>query len=445
MTDIDTEQTEITGLYSPHAEEALIGAALANPGIIGEVDISADDFHIHKHRIIFRAMTDLQRRNVYPDFVTLGSELTRINQMAEIGGPAFLTSLIVNTPSTIGAEDYAKIVKGFSKRRWILAEANKLAQAAVKQDNDLSAAVAAIITNLANGLTPDMGAEHWSAHIGKADEFIQERAANPGKFWGMQTGYLDYDTATGGMQPGEIILLSGEPGVGKSFFLLQMAQYLAEHEHPGVIYSLEMQGKSVGIRALSLKSGIRTKLMKQGITQSDDWDKYYPALEALYALPIYMSDRTEWTIATIRADMARLKRVHGIEWFMVDYSYLMQDGDREGWNEIQKTQFVINGFKNIAKTLDLAGLVIHSMNKAGQNGDNQVKQTSLRGSGQVSYDADIILMLTTPDEMRPTIIRATFGKGRELENPRQYFELMRQNNGRYEAVKGNKFDVNQQR
>lgn len=437
--DIDPEEV---GLYSPHAEEALLGAALANPGIIGDLAISANDFYIHRHRIVYQTMAQLTQRNVFPDFVTLGTELSKIGQLTEVGGQGYLAGLIANTPSTVGAEDYARIVKEFAQRRWIMAEANKLAQAAAKKDNDLSKEVATIITSLANGITPEMGAEHWSAHISQADAFIQERAANPGKFWGLETGYTDYDIATGGMQKSEILLLSGEPGVGKSFFLLQMAQYLAESNHPGVIYSLEMQGKAVGVRALSLRSGVRTKTMKQGITSAEDWDKYYPALESIYALPVYMSDQTEWTIATIRADMARLKRVFGIEWFMVDYSYLLKDGDKEGWNEIQKTQFVINGFKNIAKSLDLAGLVIHSMNKAGQSGDNQIRQTSLRGSGQVSYDADVILMLTMPDEMRPSIIRATFGKGRELENPRLYFELQRMNNGRYEAVKGNKVNLN---
>jgi replicative DNA helicase len=140
-----------------------------------------------------------------------------------------------------------------------------------------------------------------------------------------------------------------------------------------------------------------------------------------------MSDSVEWTTAALRSDLSRLKKIHGIEWFIIDYSYLIQDGMGK-LSEMDRTQIIMSNLKGIAKTLNLAGIVIHSMTKAGMQ-DSSGSQAGIRGSGQVTYDADVILLLLdhqpSTGQPNPNMITAKFGKGREMDNAKKKFHLVK--------------------
>jgi len=185
--------------------------------------------------------------------------------------------------------------------------------------------------------------------------------------------------------------------------------------------------------------------------KDDDWGKLTEAIDQLRGKPVYMSESETWTTASLRADLTRLKVQYQIRWFIVDYLYLMND---PGESEIEKTQNISRGLKHICKALDLSGLAIHSMNKAGMtNGDGKAKkpgQADLRGSAQVNYDADLICFLkefvpiTSADNfVKPNehdnMRTLWFAKGRELENPRKYIHLVKRPNfpffGDYQEAK----------
>jgi replicative DNA helicase len=241
------------------------------------------------------------------------------------------------------------------------------------------------------------GAIPWAHYLTQAYNFVDERHAHPGGVWGIPTGFKDFDILTGGLQLTELLLVAGQAGVGKSILIMQMAQQIAEQKYPGALYSLEMLGRSIGVRALSAASGIPSRTLKSGGMTDDQWPQFARAVEVQESFPIYMSDNEFWTTAGLRADLARLKRQANIQWFMVDYSYLIADGQGI-LNETERTQLVIAALKGICKSLNLAGIVIHSLNKLGE----------LRGSGQIKYEADVVLNVTMPDEMHPENIRCSF-------------------------------------
>jgi replicative DNA helicase len=406
--------TEEKLLYSPHAEESLVGAALIDARVLDLVDIEQDAFFIQRHGLIWQALLDLKAKGMSPDFVTVGNALSDSGHLDTIGGPAYLAKLLTDTPSSMGAENYARIIKDKAARRRVIRIATEMVATAQDEDSQLDDKIARSMSDLTAASFTGQGAIHWAHYLRQAYDFVDERHANPGGVWGIQTGYTDYDKMTGGLQPTELLLVAGQAGVGKSIFIMQMAQQIAGNNVPGALYSLEMLGKAIGVRALSAASGIPSRTLKSGAMTDAQWPDFQNAVAMQEQLPIYMSDNDYWTTAGLRADLARLKRQHGIKWFIVDYSYLIADGQGV-MNETERTQIVVAALKGICKSLGLAGIVIHSLNKLGE----------LRGSGQVKYDADVVLNVTMPDEMHPEQIRCMFEKGRELDEQHKHFDLIR--------------------
>jgi replicative DNA helicase len=300
-------------IYSPHAEESLVGAALIDAGVIGRVSVEPEDFYIVRHGMIWAALLELHKRGSGVDFVTVCEEMDSKGKLGEVGGDAYLTKLIHDTPSSLGAEDYARIIKDNSSRRNTLRLASDLARLAGDESKDLSQSISQVMTDLTKTASITQGAVSWSRYLSQSYDLVAERAINPQDTWGIPTGFSDYDRMTGGLQQTEIMLLSGEPGKGKSIFALQAAQAMAKDGHPGALYSLEMLGRAVTLRALSNASKIESRRLKSGRIREDEWPQFINAFEELSQLPIYMSDSVEWTTAALRSDLSRLKKVHGIE------------------------------------------------------------------------------------------------------------------------------------
>jgi replicative DNA helicase len=409
-------------LYSPAGEEALIGAVLINPAVISSLSLAPEDFYIVRHQRVYQVILDLVRAGVDPDIITVGTELDKRGYLADMGGAAGITGFVVNADMNSGnAAGYAQVIMDRAARRRMVIIAQQLATAATNAEDihDIANRAAVELTSVSSG---SKRTDHWTTFLDSAYAFAEERMRNPGDTWGIQTGFLDYDKATGGIQPGELVILSGEPGVGKSFLTLQMAIGLAKSA-PGCLYSLEMLGKSVGVRAIAIESGIQASRIRSGRMEEDDWTAFVQTYSDLSELPIYASDADGWSLAELKADITRKKLQHGVKWFIVDYSYMLSDGANLSDNE--RTMMISSGIKRICKATETGGILIHSMNKSGMGDQNRgSSQSGLRGSAQMAYDADIILVVTNKDEIN-NIVTVWFKKGRELEDPKKYFELRR--------------------
>lgn len=429
-----------TTIFHAEAEEAVISAVLVNPDLIDYLDLRADEFYIGKNKTVWGAITDLARAHTSVDFVTLTERLEASGKLDLIGGSSGLAAYLTNaTYSSYNAKDYAVIIRDKARRRAILQAANELAKLA-HSDTDIDAGISAHMSVLSTATQSSHGAVQWATYFDALYDETSERYADPRDTWGIPTGFTAFDRVTGGLQQSELMILSGEPGVGKTMLAMQMASNMADNA-PGAIYSLEMTGRAVARRLVSAQAQIETRAIKTGRMQDSDWSKLTEAIDQLRGKPVYMSESETWTTASLRADLTRLKVQHQIQWFVVDYLYLMND---PGESEIEKTQNISRGLKHVCKALDLSGMAIHSMNKAGMsNGDGKLKkpgQADLRGSAQVNYDADLICFLKefAPIDTREALsvkpadmdnMRTLwFAKGRELENPRKFIHLVKRPN-----------------
>lgn len=407
-------------LFSKETEMALLGAILVNPSIFDKINLTPDDFYDIKHRHIFDAMGIVDTI----DPITVSNALKR-NGHDSIVDANYLFSLTAQTPSSLNAEFYATDIKNLSNRRRLLTAAESVAKGAFDTSKNIDKIISGAMTDFLKITDNGNGATKISNALNNLFDEIEERYADPKDIYGLETGLIDFDKITCGLQKGEIVILSGVPGAGKSMLAAQLAIGMAKRKHPGAFYEMEMKDVSVVRRNVSAESGVKTSKMRTGRIEEEELKQIVSTIQSLSNLPIYLSDATNWTTNSLRSDLARLKEEYNIEWFVVDYMDLLRD--EYGDNVADKSAFISMQLHSIAKDLNLAGLIVQSMNKVGLASVVPGKE-HLSGSVKVSYDADqIILMVngtpTDPNDLRYVTLR--WDKIRESDHGMRSTILMR--------------------
>lgn len=417
------------------AEKLLIGSILRFPDDFVSVSIEPDDFFVIRHREIWQAMRAVVARRGNLESFTVAEELTRGKGLEDKRSEEYYLAQLEGAASTAYTHDTqesARVIRDMAQRRAVLELAGRLAKAAFDQGTDIQDAASDAMRALLTGSKASGGAKHWEDALESLFNDIEERSKHPQDVWGIATGFPGFDRLTGGLQTGELLILSGEPAMGKSMLAMQMGEQMAACE-PGAIYSAEMSEMQVTRRILSSAAKVRARAMKSGRLDGDEWQRIVEQVERLRKLPVYLDDPSGIKTSALQADLARLKAQHNIKWFIFDY--LMLAGDAPEAKEWERTGLLSRSFKLICHNLDLAGVVIHSMNKSGV--ENATPGLSnLRGSAQVGYDADIACMLTefnpisisdgsyTQDE-RQNMRTLLFIKGRDIDDPNKYIHLVK--------------------
>ena len=408
---------------SPEAERALLGTLLMDSESFRKLNLDAGDFYIVRNRWIFEAMGSIFARHENIDYLTVVEELTKRGTLAEAGGAAYITRLITDTPHSMHGMDYAAIIRDRAQRRRVCRAATDLVTAAYDPKADLSEAIAKAASEIVASATAQDGARPISEVVSELWDAVENASKNPRDIFGIPTGLAGFDRITSGLQRGEVFMLSGEPGVGKSFLAMQFGVGAAEGSNgiagtPGAVFELEMSALATVRRAVSTKARVQSRIMRSGRMESEDWQRLATAVEYMGKLPIYISDRTDWTTTGLRAECARLK-THGIGWIIVDYLSLLKDGGDV--TEAERSGLISDRMHDIAKDLDLAVIAIHDMTKAGMTG--QISgQAGLSGSRRVSYNADMTAFLRTTDNK--DIFNLEWAKFRE-DTPDRYLPLRR--------------------
>jgi replicative DNA helicase len=400
--------------HTPEAresEKALLGAILIDPTILDRVSLEADRFYDQGNRTIYQTMRAIGSRDL--DLVVLSEALERKGKTAEVGGMAYLLQLPKATPHTYNFETYERIIRDTSIRRGVIQSASQLAKSAYNENVDITDAISRAVTELVQSAKPKGGAVSMKEFLSELYEEISDRAENPKVVHGLETGLKDFDKITHGLQKGEEFILAGQPGTGKSLLAFQLGCGMAANGHPGAVYALEMSGKAMVRRRLSAITKIPTYNMQSGVDMNARWDKLNKGVEELEPLPIYISDATDWTTLQLRADLSRLKQQNGCEWFILDYLDLLVDNFGKDRNE--KSEYLSRQIHGICKDLDIAGLVIQSLNKGGYGGTPRMSHLS--GSAKISYDADSIAILSQ-DENTENVVNLIWEKQREADGNR---------------------------
>lgn len=395
---------------SREAELAVIGSVLLQPACFREIDLSADDFYFGDTKIVWEAMQAISAEHQQIDYLSVAE---RPNVTSGI-----LIEATNATPSSMNINTYVSIVKDKARRRNYIQLSSEIATTSFDENKDLQEAIPGFITRMVKASAPDKESEHVSVSLSELYDDIQDRVADPKDIYGLRTGIQGLDRITGGLQKGEVLLLSGEPGLGKSLLAMQIAFSMAKFDNAGVIYEMEMSKAQTLRRILSSESGIQVSAMKSGRVADHEQSKIGDAIGKLEKLPIFISDSTTWTTASMRSDLVKRKTLNNIQWFVVDYLRLLKD--RYGKDDHERLAFIGTALHDIAKDLGIAGLVIHSMNKQGMAGS--AGMATLSGSGQISYDMDSVAILTK-DSKQPSVVNMMFDKLREGDGSSRTLKL----------------------
>lgn len=400
----ETEQSSGPQLvpHSREAEEAVVGAVLINPEAYYDVAefLTAEDFHIHRLRWIWDAFTRLNEGRIPIDLLTVTEELDKQSHLAEVGGPAYLTALVNNTPTSLHAEAYGRMVQQGSIRRRLLDAANKIAKTAYQEDISVEAAIdeaeKAVFSASEHRLSTDL--QPIKTVLSEYYDQVEIMSRRGDEIYGVPTGFIDLDRLLKGMQPSDLLIFAGRPASGKSSFLMSVVKNAAQLSKKNVaVFSLEMSNDQLVQRLLSQETGINGQRMRSGRLEQAEWDLFAQAIEVLGETRIYLDDTPAISPTQMRAKCRRLHMEFGLDLIVVDYLQLMQ-GESRNDNRVQEVSYISRSLKVLARELNVPVLAAAQLSRAvEQRADKRPVLSDLRESGSLEQDADIVMFIYRPE------------------------------------------------
>ncbi len=404
--DVQAPQTQLQLPVSLEAEEALLGAIMLEPKSFLSIAafLNGEDFFSKRHEHIWNAISRLQDRNDAIDYVTLSRELQDMSLLDEIGGPAYLTSLVNNTPSAVHAEVYGEMVARTSTRRKMLQAADNIRILA--QDGELP--IDKVISEAEQALFAVSNSQikrefvplsHALSDYWEEIERLQEMGAGA---VGMPTGFKMLDELLGGFQKSDLVVFAGRPGMGKTSWILTVALQLARRDQRVAIFTMEMGVEQLAQRLISMETGIQIQKLRMANISSREQTRLTEAIGRIANLPLFIDDTPSITPIEMRTKCRRLQHEHGLDIVMVDYMQLMSAGKAYENNRVQEISFISRSLKELARELNVCLLSTAQLSRAVEQRPNKRPQLSdLRESGSIEQDADAVMFLYRDEVYNP--------------------------------------------
>ncbi|WP_234390474.1 replicative DNA helicase [Streptomyces sp. MMG1533] len=387
------------------AEKAVLGSMILSGNALEEVVeiLKPEHFYRPGHEAIYRALVDLHNEGAAHDEIALTNRLERDGDLTRCGGRGYPFTLVQAVPTVAHAEYYAGVVREKAVLRKILAAGNSMAQGVHSRERSPDEIIQDAYDTLEGlaGLT-DTGDEDLSIGIDIMDtvaEVVDIRENGPKL--GLLTGFLDFDALTGGLLPGQFILIAARPAMGKSVLAGDFARYTAiRNDVPTAFFSLEMGRKELEKRFLSAHATYPLHWMKAKGPIDDG--KVMDLVEAgkdMQSSPLFIVADTGITLAKIRSHCRRVQRQHGLGLVVIDYLQLMS-GETTGRNDNrqQEVSRISRGLKTLAMDLQVPVIALSQLNRGPeQRQDKKPMISDLRESGSLEQDADIVILLHRED------------------------------------------------
>jgi replicative DNA helicase len=384
----------------PHnleAEQSLLGSLLIDRDAIIKVasSVKQDDFYSGANGAIYQAILDLYNRREPTDFVTLTDELTRQERLDQVGGVAYLTSLLNIVPTAVHVEYYGKIVDRTATLRRLIDAGATIVSIGYRDDIDtdeaLDASERAIFDVSQRRSTRDF--QSISDVLDKFFDQIDYMQSHRGEVVGVPTGFADLDQLTGGLQRSDLIIVAARPSVGKTAFALGMAYAAAiQHVKTVGIFSLEMAAEQLVQRLLATETGVDSHRLRLGQIDDNEWDRISRAFGRLSEAKIFIDDSAGLNVMEVRSKARRLQAEHGLDLLIVDYLQLMYA--RRSENRVQEISEISRGLKGLARELNIPVIALSQLSRAVESrADHRPMLSDLRESGSIEQDADIVMFI----------------------------------------------------
>ncbi|MBA5748029.1 replicative DNA helicase [Streptococcus pyogenes serotype M12] len=388
------------------AEQSVLGSIFISPDKLIAVRefISPDDFYKYAHKIIFRTMITLSDRNDAIDATTIRTILDDQDDLQSIGGLSYIVELVNSVPTSANAEYYAKIVAEKAMLRDIIArltESVNLAYDEILKPEEVIAGVERALIEL-NEHSNRSGFRKISDVLKVNYEALEARSKQTSNVTGLPTGFRDLDKITTGLHPDQLVILAARPAVGKTAFVLNIAQNVGTKQKKTVaIFSLEMGAESLVDRMLAAEGMVDSHSLRTGQLTDQDWNNVTIAQGALAEAPIYIDDTPGIKITEIRARSRKLSQEvdGGLGLIVIDYLQLITGTKPE--NRQQEVSDISRQLKILAKELKVPVIALSQLSRGvEQRQDKRPVLSDIRESGSIEQDADIVAFLYRDDYYR---------------------------------------------
>jgi replicative DNA helicase len=403
--------------HSDEAEKSVLGSILIDKDAIVQVSefLQSDHFYQNKHGDIYRAMINLFEAREPIDLVTLPQKLKSLKLLEGVGGVSYISTLVESVPSSANIRHYGEIIQGYYTRRKLIADSSSMIEMSFDEGSDVASILDSAEqkvfslsqSSMKQGFTPIRSV------LSESFDRLDELSKKSGSLRGVPTGFTDLDNTLAGMQDSNLIILAARPGMGKTAFSLNIAQYASVvAKVPVGYFSLEMSKEELVDRMLVSQADIDAWRLKTGKLTPGDFEKLSEAMGVLAEAPLYIDDTPGISVLEMRTKARRLKSEHNVGLIFVDYLQLVKGRNLE--NRVQEVAEISQGMKNLARELKIPVVAMSQLSRAIENrGAGSSPQLSdLRESGSIEQDADVVMFLYREDAEDLSSVKLNIAKHR---------------------------------
>ncbi len=407
---------------SLEAEQSVIGSMIVDKDAIltaSEI-LHKDDFYHQQYGVLFEAIVELYNDRQPVDLVTLQNKLKEKDVPAEVASLEYIGDLVAAVPLTVNVEAYANIVKDKALLRQIIRVNQELENECYAGKEDVGS-ILEKTEKVVFDLVQNRGVSDYvpiKEVVMNAINKIEQASRQKGSVTGIPTGFLDLDYQTAGLQPSDLVLIAARPSMGKTAFVLNIAQYIAFHENLcAAIFSLEMSKEQLVNRLFSLESRVDAQKLRTGNLQESEWEKLIEGAGIIGNSKLIIDDTPGISISELRSKCRKYKLEHDLKIVIIDYLQLMQaTGGRRSDSRTQEVSDMTRQLKLLARELEVPVVLLAQLNRGPETRQDHTPMIAdLRESGSIEQDADMVILLYRPavyDETADNTSQAIIAKHR---------------------------------
>lgn len=388
--------------HSDEAERSVIGAMIMDRDAITAASeiLIEEDFYQRQYGVLFSTMEELYNEGRPVDLVTLQDRLREKELPPELSSVEFIRELLAAVPTSANARHYANIVK----EKAVLRRLIKVSEGIANECYLSREPVDAILEDTEKQIFDIVQNKSTDDFVGidkivlQSLESIEAAAKTKGSVTGISTGFYDLDYKTAGLQPSDLILVAARPSMGKTAFVLNVAEHVAVRDNKTVaIFSLEMSKDQLAKRMLAMNSRVDSQAIRSGELRDDDWVKLVESVKEIGSSGLIIDDTPGISISELRSKCRKYKLEHNLELVIIDYLQLMT-GSRKSESRQQEVSDISRSLKALAREIKAPIVALSQLSRAvEQRPDKRPMLSDLRESGAIEQDADVVMFIYRDD------------------------------------------------
>lgn len=391
------------------AEKSVIGSMIMDRDAIVEVSdmLTRADFYQAQYGVLFEAMVELYQEGKPVDLVTLQNKLREKEVPEALMSLDFIRDLVDSVPTSANAAQYAAIVRDKATLRRLIKTTEEIAADCYLSKEDTDVILEKTEKNIFNLLQSHSGARDFvpiREVVLNSLDAIEEAAKNKGAVTGIPTGFLDLDYKLTGLHPSELILVAARPAMGKTAFVLNIAQHVAfKHDYHVAIFSLEMSKEQLVTRLMAMESMVDSQLIRTGNLKDTEWEKLMESAGVIGNSKLLIDDTPGISIAELRSKFRKYKQSTGLDLIIIDYLQLMSGSSRRS-NESRQQEIseISRSLKALAREVHVPVIALSQLSRAVEaRQDHRPMLSDLRESGAIEQDADVVMFLYRDEYYNP--------------------------------------------